>query len=56
MDVNAGTIVDGTASIDEVGEEIYNTLLDVASGAQSKSELFGYGDNEFVPWRIGAVL
>ncbi len=56
MDVNAGRIVEGTASIEAVGEEIYNLVLDVASGTKTLSEEFGYGDNEFVPWSMGAVL
>ena len=28
----------------------------VASGQQSKSEAFGYGDHEFVTWQIGTVM
>ena len=32
MDVNAGTIADGTASIEDVGWELFNLMLDVASG------------------------
>ncbi len=56
MDLDCGKIVEGRISLPEMGVEIYNKLLDTASGAQSKSELFGYGDAEFVPWRIGAVL
>ena len=56
MDVNAGRILDGGSSIEEVGGEIYRLLLDVASGRQSKSESQGLGDYEFVPWQIGAVM
>ena len=56
MDVDAGRIVLGSASVADVGDEIFNLLLDVASGAPTKSEAFGYGDDEFVPWHIGAVL
>jgi galactarate dehydratase len=32
MDVNAGTIADGTATIEEVGWELFRLMLDVASG------------------------
>jgi altronate hydrolase len=32
------------------------TILRVASGSKTKSELLGYGDNEFVPWQIGATM
>ena len=55
MDVNAGRILDG-ASVEEVGREIYEMLLRVASGEMTKSEAQGLGDYEFVPWQIGAVM
>ena len=56
MDVNAGVIVDGAASIEDVGEQIFELLLAVASGRPSLSEAQGLGDYEFVPWQIGAVM
>ena len=56
MDINAGRIVDEGASITEVGEEIFQRLLDVASGKESLSESQGLGDFEFVPWQIGATM
>ena len=31
-------------------------MLAVASGEPSKSEALGIGDNEFVPWAVGAYL
>jgi altronate dehydratase large subunit len=46
MDVNAGKILRLEASVDEVGEEIYNRVLDVASGVPSCSESLGH--QEFV--------
>ncbi|MFD1880465.1 UxaA family hydrolase [Paracoccus pacificus] len=55
MDINCGPVVDGV-SLTEMGAQIYDLLLDTASGKQTKSEIFGYGDNEFVPWKIGATL
>jgi altronate hydrolase len=54
MDVNAGRIADGEATVDEVGNEIFDTLLRVASGERTKAEQAGH--HEFVPWRIGPVL
>lgn len=39
-----------------MGQRIYELLLDTASGRKSRSEEFGYGDHEFVPWKIGATL
>ena len=56
MDINCGEIVDGTVSIQAMGQRIFETILATASGAQSKSEKHGYGQNEFVPWQVGAVM
>ena len=42
MDVNAGTIVDGTETIEEVGERIFDEILEVASGRLTKSEILGH--------------
>jgi altronate hydrolase len=55
MDINCGDIVDGVSVADK-GKEIFEHILRVASGERSKSELLGYGDNEFVPWQIGATM
>ncbi|NBR34848.1 MAG: altronate dehydratase, partial [Rhodobacteraceae bacterium] len=56
MDINAGTILTDGRSVQEVGREIYDMVLRVASGEASKSEAHGLGDFEFVPWQIGAVM
>jgi altronate hydrolase len=56
MDINCGEIVDGTASVQEVGARIFKMIIDTASGKKSKSEEFGYGDEEFVPWILGATM
>ncbi|SHI74813.1 altronate hydrolase [Palleronia salina] len=56
MDVNAGTILSGERSVEDVGREIYEMWLRVASGERTKSEAQGLGDHEFVPWQIGAVM
>ena len=55
MDINAGRIVDGTASITTVGEEIFEKIIAVASGEQSVSEELDLGQDEFIPWQLGAV-
>jgi altronate hydrolase len=52
MDINCGEVIDGTASIEELGGRLFQMLLDTASGQRTKSELHGYGQNEFVPWQI----
>ena len=56
MDINCGDIVDGKISIQDMGEKIFQHIVDCASGKPSKSELHGYGQNEFVPWQLGAVM
>ena len=55
MDINCGGVVDGTDTIDALGERIFRLMLDCASGTRSKSELLGYGQNEFVPWQVGVI-
>ncbi len=54
MDVNAGRIADGEASLEQVGREIFDRLLRVASGERTAAERLGH--REFVPWRIGPVM
>jgi altronate hydrolase len=56
MDINCGTIADGEQSIAEVGAAVYRLILATASGQKTKSELFGYGEEEFAPWQLGATL
>ena len=56
MDINCGDIIDGGASIQEMGQRIFELVLETASGRASKSEAHGYGQNEFVPWQVGAVM
>jgi altronate hydrolase len=55
MDINCGDILDGV-TIETKGREIFEEVIAVASGKRTKSEELGYGDNEFVPWQIGAVM
>ncbi|MBL8335414.1 MAG: altronate dehydratase [Rhodoferax sp.] len=56
IDINCGSIIDGGCSIAEMGERIFAQVLATASGEATKSELHGYGQNEFVPWQLGAVM
>jgi altronate hydrolase len=55
MDINCGKVLDGI-SLDELGEEIFERILAVASGEPSKSELAGVGEEEYNPWILGAML
>ena len=54
MDINAGTIIDGTQTLDEVGRHIFETILAVASGRHAKNEVTGH--REFALWRAGPML
>jgi len=56
IDIDCGGIVEGVETVDEAGERIFRLILDTASGRKTKSELHGYGQNEFVPWQLGAVM
>jgi len=56
IDIDCGQIAEGSATIESVGERIFEMILATASGQKSKSELFGYGQQEFVPWQVGAVM
>ncbi|MFA6543643.1 MAG: altronate dehydratase family protein [Limisphaerales bacterium] len=54
MDLNAGTILDGTETVEQVGMRLFEEMVAVASGKKTKSELAGLGDDEFAPWLLGA--
>ncbi len=56
IDINCGEVIDGSASIDQMGERIFRLMLGTASGRKTKSEVHGYGQNEFVPWQLGATM
>jgi altronate hydrolase len=56
MDINCGEIIDGSSTVLEMGQRIFELVLATASGTKSKSEAHGYGQNEFVPWQVGAVM
>jgi altronate hydrolase len=56
MDFNCGTIVDGTESVAESGRKFFELILKTASGEKTKSEQWGYGDDEFAPWVVGATM
>ena len=56
MDVNCGTILDGDESVQQAGQRIFELILRVASGEQTKSEQFDFGAAEFAPWVLGATM
>jgi altronate hydrolase len=56
MDINCGTIVDGKETVADVGRRFFDLILETASGRKTKSEQFGYGEDEFAPWVLGATM
>ena len=56
MDVNCGVILDGEVTLEQMGQRIFDLILEVASGRRTKSETLGLGNHEFTPWQIGAVM
>ncbi len=56
MDINAGTILDGVETVEQVGRRIFEKIIAVAGGEKTKSELAGIGDEEFAPWTLGPTF
>jgi altronate dehydratase large subunit len=54
MDLDAGTIIEGKESIDDVGERIFQEIIDVCSGKLTKAEILKQHD--FGIWRIGPTF
>ena len=55
MDINCGQVIDGSKNLGEMGTEIFDHILRIASGKASKSEEMEVGEDEFVPWQIGVL-
>ena len=56
MDLNCGGIADGNETVEACGRRIFDAIVRVASGERTKSEAQGFGEAEFAPWQIGAVM
>lgn len=56
MDINCGDILDGASTVQQKGEEIFNRIIEIASGAATKSEEHGMGEDEFAPWILGPTM
>jgi altronate hydrolase len=56
MDINCGHIIDGEQTVEQAGAAIYNEILEIASGKPTRSEVHGFGEEEFQPWLLGATL
>ncbi|GHU34606.1 D-galactarate dehydratase [Betaproteobacteria bacterium] len=55
MDINCGDLIDGTP-MSEISQRIFDAIVRHASGEKTRSEVLGYGNDEFVPWQVGAVM
>ncbi len=56
IDLNAGTILDGTETVQQVGLRLFEKIIAVAGGEKTKSERAGIGDEEFAPWQLGPTF
>ncbi len=56
MDIDCGVILSTGESVESVGERLFQLILDTASGRRTLSEELGFGQEEFVPWQLGAVM
>jgi altronate hydrolase len=56
MDVNCGEILDGAATVQQAGERIFRLIIETASGQRTKSEMYGFGEDEFAPWILGPTM
>lgn len=56
MDINAGTILEGKETVEQVGQRIFEKIIAVAGGERTKSEIAGIGDEEFAPWILGPTF
>jgi altronate hydrolase len=56
MDFDCGPVLDGEATVKELGHALFEQIIAVASGRPTKSEEFGFGEEEFNPWQLGAVM
>ena len=56
MDLNCGEIIDDTTDVQEMGSMIFQKIFATASRELTTCVEFGFGDYDFVPREIGAVL
>ena len=56
MDMDCGAIIEEGVPIDVMGRRIFELILATASGRKTKSEELGFGEEEFQPWQLDAVM
>lgn len=54
IDLNAGTVIEGTKDIQEVGEEILDFIVAVSNGQLTKAEI--NRQNDFSIWRLATTV
>ncbi len=55
MDINCGDLITGTP-MPAISQRIFDAIIRYASGEKVRSEELGYGNDEFLPWQVGAVM
>lgn len=56
IDIDCGRVLDGQVTLEQLGAEIFEAMIATASGARTRSEIEDIGENEFVPWILGAAM
>jgi altronate hydrolase len=56
IDIDCGRLLTGTATLEQLGKEIFEAMIATASGQKTRSEIEDIGENEFVPWILGAAM
>lgn len=54
IDVNAGKIIEGKSTIQDIGEEIYKNVMDAANGIKTAAE--NHSNQEFAIWRLAETI
>jgi altronate hydrolase len=55
IDIDAGPVISGEATIESTGERILELVLEVASG-QKRTKAEGLHQDDFIPWKRGVSL
>jgi altronate hydrolase len=55
IDINTGTVIEGTETIEQAGERILDYVIQVASGEIEVSAV-RHGQDDFIPWKRGVSL
>jgi altronate hydrolase len=56
IDFDCGGILNCGNLVEELGSDLFDLMINIASGKKTCSEVYDYGDNEFNPWNIGPIV